>query len=120
MERRTGILHQFAQCFTDHREPTRTEHPVAALVAQRVYAPALGYEDLTDHDALRADPVLRGTSDPTGQGRSRARDAGKPLAGKSTLNRMELAGEAVAEGERYKKITLDTRAVDQMLVDVFV
>lgn len=123
VERRTGILRQFAACFTDHRAPSRIEHPVAALVQQRVYALALGYEDLNDHDALRADPllaVLCGVSAPTGAARARRRDAGKPLAGKSTLNRLELAAPAVGEDERYKKITFEPAAVDRMLVDVFV
>ena len=73
-EELTGILRQFAACFTDHRDPDRIEHPKADLVAQRVYALALGYEDLNDHDDLRRDPLLAtvvGKADPTGQGRPR-------------------------------------------------
>ena len=121
-EKRTGIIAQFAACFTDHRDPIRIEHPVKALVAQRVYALALGYEDLNDHDQLRADPllaVLAEKPDPTGESRVRERDQGKALAGKSTLNRLELSGEVVSEEERYKKIALEEAAVDRMLVDVF-
>src|SRR5207248_10868988 len=57
-ERLTGILRQFAACFTDHRNPDRIEHTVDQLIAQRVYALALGYEDLNDHDDLRSDPLL--------------------------------------------------------------
>jgi hypothetical protein len=123
VERATGILRRFAACFTDYRDPARVEHPVATLVAQRVYALALGYEDLADHDALRADPllaVLAGVAEPTGAARVRTRDAGKPLAGKSTLNRLELTAGAVGAAERYKKIAVDPAAVDQLLVDVFV
>ena len=84
VERATGIVRQFAACFTDHRDPARIEHPVAQLVAQRVFGLALGYEDLNDHDQLRADPllaVLVGSADPAGQARRGARDVGKPLAG---------------------------------------
>ena len=123
VERATRIVAQFAACFTDHRAPSRIEHPVAALVAQRVYGLALGYEDLNDHDALRADPllaVLAGAADPTGATRRCARDVGHALAGKSTLNRLELTAATCAETERYKKITVDHDAVDRYFVDVFV
>ena len=122
VERRTGIIRQFAACFTDHRERERIEHTVRELVAQRVYALALGYEDLNDHDQLRHDPllaVLAEKPDPTGDSRARERDRGKALAGKSTLNRLELTGDVVGEEERYKKIALDPEAVDRLLVDVF-
>ncbi len=122
VEKRTGILAQFAACFTDHRDPERIEHTVRELVAQRVYALALGYEDLNDHDQLRHDPllaVLAEKPDPSGESRVRERDQGKALAGKSTLNRLELTGEVVSEEERYKKIALEEAAVDRMLVEVF-
>jgi len=122
VEKRTGIIAQFAACFTDHRDPERLEHTVKELVAQRVYALALGYEDLNDHDQLRQDPllaVLAEKADPSGESRVRERDQGKALAGKSTLNRLELTGEVVREGERYKKIALEEAAVDRLLVEVF-
>ncbi len=93
LESKTGIIRDFAACFTDHRDPRRSEHTVEQLVGQRVYALALGYEDLNDHDDLRHDPllaVLVGKEDPKGQGRREERDRGKPLAVKSTLNRLEL------------------------------
>ena len=57
-ERLTGIIRQSAACFTDHRNPDRIEHTVEELIAQRIYALALGYEDLNDHDDLRHDPLL--------------------------------------------------------------
>jgi len=122
VEKRTGIIAQFAACFTDHRKPERIEHTVKELVGQRVYGLALGYEDLNDHDELRQDPmlaVLAEKPDPTGASRARERDQGKALAGKSTLNRLELTGEAVSEKERYKKIAMDQVAVDRLLVEVF-
>ena len=122
VEKRTGIIAQFAAGFTDHRDPLRVEHTVKELVAQRVYALALGYEDLNDHDPLRHDPllaVLAEKADPSGESRARERDQGKALAGKSTLNRLELTGEVVSEEERYKKIVMDQEAVDRMLVEVF-
>jgi len=122
VEKRTGIVERFAACFTDHREAGRVEHAVRELVAQRVYGLALGYEDLNDHDELRRDPllaVLVEKEDPTGEERVRARDRGKALAGKSTLNRLELTEEKVGEKERYKKIALDPGAVDRLLVQVF-
>ena len=122
VEKRTGIVAQFAACCTDHRDPERIEHTVKELVAQRVYALALGYADLNDHDQLRQDPllaVLAEKPDPTGASRARQRDQGKALAGKSALNRLELTGEAVSAEERYKKIALDEAAVDRLLVEVF-
>ena len=122
VEKRTGILAQFAACFRDHRDPERIEPTVEELVAQRVYALALGYEDLNDHEQLRRDPllaVLAEKEDPTGESRVRQRDQGKALAGKSTLNRLELTAEVVSEEERYKKIAMDEAAVDRVLVEVF-
>src|SRR3954471_6214648 len=88
-EQLTGVIRQFAACFTDHRRPDLIEHPVEHLLAQRVYGLALGYEDLNDHDDLRRDPLraaVVGQGDPTGKDRRRQPDRGKPLAGKSTLN----------------------------------
>jgi hypothetical protein len=122
VEKRTGILAQFAACFRDRRDPERIEHTVKELVAQRAYALALGYEDLNDHEELRRDPllaVLVEKDDPRGVSRARERDQGQALAGKSTLNRLELTAAEVAEDERYKKIEMDFTAVDRMLVDVF-
>ena len=112
VERATGILRQFAGCFRDYRDPARTTHAVVRLVRQRVYALALGYEDLNDHDALRHDPLfaLLAESD----------DLGAPLAGKSTLNRLELSGATIADAERYKKIAVDHDAVDRLLVELFI
>jgi hypothetical protein len=123
VERQTGLLRRFAACFTDQRASGRVEHPVEDLIKQRVYALALGYEDLNDHDRLRQDPLLAllvGKPDPTGQARKRVRARGNPLAGKSTLNRLELRQpQATPTETRYKKILLDPTAVDQVLVDVF-
>jgi hypothetical protein len=122
VEKRTGILAQFADCFRDYRKPELVEHTVAELVGQRVYGLALGYEDLNDHDDLRRDPllaVLVDKSDPCGEQRRRAEDQGKALAGKSTLNRMELGGKQKGARERYKKIIVDDAAVDRLLVDLF-
>jgi len=122
VEERTSLVKQFAGCFSDGRDPSRVEHTVEELVSQRVNALALGYEDLNDHDQLRRDTllaVLAGKEDVSGESRLRERDRGNPLAGKSTLNRLELAEEEVSPRERYKKITVDQQAVDQFLVDAF-
>lgn len=123
VERRTGILAQFAQCFTDYRKPELIEHPVARLVAQRVYGLCLGYEDLNDHDLLRRDPllaVLAGHPDPWGTQRRRQADVGCALAGKSTLNRLERTPATAGPGERYKKVVYDAARMERLLVDVFV
>jgi hypothetical protein len=122
-ERITGIIAQFAACFTDHRDPDLTEHTVEELIAQRVYALALGYEDLNDHDQLRNDSLLAvmvGKKDPSGKDRVRKRDKGKALAGKSTLNRLELTPARASKRSRYKKITVNHHAVDIFFTDIFV
>jgi hypothetical protein len=121
-DRRIGLLKRLAACFSDHRRQDRVEHPVETLVAQRVYALALGYEDLNDHDQLRSDPllaVLAGQRDCTGKQRKRARDQGHALAGKSTLNRLESTAEKGAAQDRYKKISYSATAIDDLLVTIF-
>jgi hypothetical protein len=119
VERRRGILRRFTACFHDRRQPALIEHSVEELVRQRVLGLALSYEDLNDHDVLRSDPLLAtivGKVDPTGSDRRREEDRGKPLAGKSTLNRLELGAQTQ---DRYRKIAVDEQAVDRFLVDVF-
>lgn len=119
VDRKRQILRQFASCFQDRRNPALVEHSVEELVRQRVLGLALAYEDLNDHDELRSDPLFAtvvGKADPTGQDRRQEQDRGKPLAGKSTLNRLELG--AVAQ-DRYHKISVDAEAVDRFFVDVF-
>jgi hypothetical protein len=122
VEQLTGIIRQFAACFTDHRNPDLIEHTLEHLVAQRVYALALGYEDLNDHDDLRRDPLLAavvGKADPTGQARRCRRDRGQALAGKSTLNRLELTPVGADAESRYKKITCRTQDVERLFVNLF-
>jgi Transposase DDE domain group 1 len=121
-EQLTGIIRQFAACFTDHRNPDLIEHSLEELVAQRVYGLALGYEDLNDHDDLRCDPLLAtvvGKRDPSGKSRQRSRDRGKALAGKSTLNRLELSPVAADQQSRYKKIVCRTHDVERLFVTLF-
>jgi hypothetical protein len=122
VELRTGIVKQFAACFQDHRDPALIEHSVEHLVAQRVFGLALGYEDLNDHDQLRADPLLAvvvNHPDPLGQKRRKASDRGKALASKSTLNRLELTPADANAGSRYKKIVYNRRAIEDLFVELF-
>lgn len=123
VERRTAVIEQFIDCFTDHRSPVLIEHDLEHLIAQRVMGLALGYEDLNDHDRLRHDPLLAvaiGHRDPLGGQRRDAEDRGKPLAGKSTLNRIELSGPHASRRTRYKKISFSTKAFDRLLTDLFI
>jgi hypothetical protein len=108
-DRRLNLLPRLAACFEDRRAPWLVSHSVSEMVAQRVYALALGYEDLTDHDQLREDPLLAVLSGKPQAGR-------KPLAGKSTLNRLELGGE---EPSRYKKIQYRQEAIDELMAQIF-
>jgi len=93
VEQRTHSLKRLAGCFTDHRAADQIEHSLESLIKQRVMGLALGYEDLNDHDTLRHDPLLALLSDKqdlSGKTRKRDQDKGCALAGKSTLNRLEL------------------------------
>ena len=122
IEDRRQVVHRFAGCFTDHRSAARIEHTVDEIVAQRVFALALGYEDVNDHERLRLDPLLAalvGKADPKGKRRRRSRDRNKPLAAPSTIHRLELTHPASAEEDRYRRIGLDTKAVDDLLVTLF-
>lgn len=123
VENRCQIVHRLAECFVDHRNPERIEHTVYELVSQRVFGLALGYEDLNDHDTLRYDPllsVLCDKTDPTGMGRKKEQDKGKALAGKSTLNRLELTPEDADVSSRYKKIVADPQQMDRLLVELLI
>jgi hypothetical protein len=123
LDEQLGLLERFAALFTDFREPETTEHSVTELVRQRVYGLALRYEDLNDHDALSQDPLLAavvGKPEPTGAGRRRKRDRGRPLAGKSTLNRVELTRPDASAKSRYKKVVLDAERADRFFATEFV
>ena len=130
LEDRTGIVRRFAACFTDYRKADQIEHPLLDLIMQRVFGLALGYEDLNDHDELRCDPMLAvalGKNDVKGEHRRRAQDRGKALAGKSTLNRLELTAadydgsprQKESDKPETKKIGADPESIDALLVDLF-
>jgi hypothetical protein len=104
-----NLLWRFSQCFSDGRNPQLIEHSVEQMVRQRVYGLALGYEDLNDHEQLRQDPLL-------GLMAGKTEPGSEPLAGKSTLNRMELGN---GMPNRYKKIMFWRDSVDELLVNVF-
>ena len=117
------FVERFAACFTDHRDPDLIEHPLADLLKQRIFGLCLGYEDLIDHDQLRHDPlfaVLVGKSDPLGDERKYPSDCGKALAGKSTLNRLELTAVGADAGSRYKKIVAHMGRIESYLIDTFI
>jgi len=107
-ERKIGLMKRVAACFTDRRRQGRVEHGVEAMLAQRIHGLALGYEDLNDHEQLRHDPLLAMLSG--------KRESDQPLAGKSTLNRLELPGGA----KRYHKIDYESEKIDALLCDLFV
>ena len=112
-DRAINLVARFAACFRDARMPERVEHNVATLVGQRIFGIALGHEDVVDHDQLRHDPVLAVLA-----GKLEARRPGcAPLAGKSTLNRLEHA--PVGEPGRYHRIGHDAGAIEGLFVDVF-
>jgi hypothetical protein len=123
VEKRTGTMERLSSCFRDYRNEDRIEHSVESLLKQRVFGIALGYEDLNDHDSLRHDVVmglLSEKQDPSGRDRLREDDQGKPIAGKSTLNRLEWTPENANEKSRYKKIVADAEKIDELMVAVFI
>lgn len=112
-DRAIGLVDRLAACFRDDRRADLVEHRLQTLIGQRVLAIALGYEDLVDHDELRHDPVLAALS---GKLEAKRSDCA-PLAGKSTLNRLEHAPNGTAT--RYHKIGHDRRAIERLFVEVF-
>ena len=106
------LVDRFAECFVDSRAPELIEHTVETLVGQRVFALALGYEDLVDHDELRHDPTMAVLA---GKLSARRKDCA-PLAGKSTLNRLELGGPELT---RYHRIAWDGAKIEALFVDLF-
>ena len=115
IDRSIGLVDRVAGCFTDYRDRRLTEHSVQTLVRQRVMGLALGYEDLNDHDELRHDPVLALLS---GKLEAHRKDCA-PLAGKSTLNRLEHAPPKDAPG-RYHRIGHDADALQAVLLESFI
>jgi hypothetical protein len=111
-DRAIKLVERFAGCFRDARRPALIEHEVRTLVLQRVVGIALGYEDLNDHDRLRHDPVLAVLAGKLAAKRSDC----AALAGKSTLNRLELSR---GEPSLYHKVSHDAAAIERLLVDLF-
>jgi hypothetical protein len=122
IEHKFHFIEQFARCFTDHRDPDLVEHTLPELLKQRIFGLCLGYEDVNDHDQLRHDPllaVLADKKDPQGEERVRGRDRGKALAGKSTLNRLELTPVRANADSRYKKIVAHLDVMQTFFVNAF-
>jgi Transposase DDE domain group 1 len=111
-DRAIRLLDRFAGCFIDRRKPELIEHGVATLLGQRVFGIALGYEDLNDHDELRHDPVMAVLCGKLQAGRANC----APVAGKSTLNRLELSRE---EATRYHKIAHEPGMIERLFVTLF-
>lgn len=123
VDAKLGLLDRLAACFTDHRDPDQIEFPVALLLKQRIFGLSLGYEDLNDHDRLRHDPLLAtlvGVDDPLGEHRRDPADRGKALAGKSTLNRLELTAVGATADSRYKKTVANLEAMAALLPEVYI
>jgi hypothetical protein len=106
-DRRINLLGRLANCFLDGRSPLLVKHNLSEMLAQRIYGLALGYEDLNDHEQLRSDPLLGLLAG--------KRELDEPLAGKSTLNRLELTGRS----SRYHKISYSAESMDRLLTDLY-
>src|SRR5881409_1597918 len=109
-----GLTRRLAGCFADQRNPIFVEHSLPELLAQRIYAEALGYEDVNDHQQLRRDPLLAtacGKKDPLGE--NRTFHPGPALAAPSTLNRLELSNN---KHSRCHKLPHDAKTIQALLV----
>ena len=111
-DRAIGLVKRFAACFQDARCRDLIEHEVATLIGQRVFGIALGYEDLNDHDLLRHDPMMAVLA---GKLAAKRKDCA-PVAGKSTLNRLELSRPSPT---LYHKISHDAAAIEGLFVTLF-
>jgi hypothetical protein len=103
-----NLMERLVTCFSDLRSQAFIKHGLSEMLAQRIYGLALGYEDLNDHEQLRNDPLLAMVSG--------KRELDEPLAGKSTLNRLELTGRSA----RYHKVGYSAEAVDRLLTDLYI
>ena len=112
--RGSRIIDRFAECFKDHRDPDLIDYSVRDLLGQRVIGLCLGYEDLNDHDRLRNDPLFCALVERI------SRDGSSTVAGKSTLNRLELTKADASAENRYKKVVYVGPAIERLLVDLFV
>lgn len=118
-DRHLGLCDKLARCFNDTRDKRFVEHSLPVMIRQRVLGLALGYEDLNDHEQLRTDPLLAAACDNPdllGENRRHQQDLGKALAGKSTLNRLELGAVSQSTG-KYRKIKADANAIRDLLLE---
>jgi hypothetical protein len=119
----SGLADSIAGCFVDTRNQDFVEFSVPQLISQRIVGLIQGYEDLNDHDYLRVDPVLAlavGRTDILGHDRRLPEDVGKPLAGKSTLNRLELSADPARKSSRYHKIAVNMAQLEALLLQTFI
>jgi hypothetical protein len=107
-DQKINLLGRVAACFIDRRSPVFVQHQLGEMLSQRIYGLALGYEDLNDHEQLRHDPLMGVLSG--------KRKLEEPLAGKSTLNRLELTGGS----QRYHKVDYAPEKLDALLTDLFI
>lgn len=112
------ISERLASCFTDHRDGNRVKHELKTLIGQRLYGLVQGYEDLNDHDDLRNDRLFGVVLGQLSSPHPRC----APLAGKSTLNRLEQAMHVASDlsDSRYVKMSLDPAAIEALLVELFI
>ena len=118
VDRTTRLCERLADCFADFRDPDFVEHELPVMLRQRILGLALGYEDINDHERLRVDPLMAamcGRADLLGLERTMTQDKGKPLAGKSTLNRLELGAQEI--NLRTKKIQAHPEKIQALLLE---
>ena len=121
-DRKFDICRRISNCFKDLRQQNLIEHELISLVRQRIYGIPLGYEDLNDHDNISKDIALAaaiGVPELDGRGRVREQDRDRPLAGKSTLNRLELSAPNTSSSSTEKKISANTDQLEKLFVDIF-
>lgn len=110
---RRGVFERLSRCFQDHRDEKAIEHTLRSLIEQRIYGLVCGYEDLNDHDRLRVDPAFQVLV-------GKVPELGPQLAGRNTLNRLELSSSKIVDGERYKKIACNDDKLQSFFIEEFI
>ncbi|MDA3864402.1 MAG: IS1380 family transposase [Deltaproteobacteria bacterium] len=116
------ITGRLSKCFTDYRNEKLIEFDVEKILRQITYGYCLGYEDHNDHDELNSDPALAaavGIDSPDGSGRKSEKNKGKPLAGKSTINRFINTPPDTDGKDRSKKIRPEFEKIAELFVEIF-
>lgn len=99
VDKKLGLTKRLAGCIRDGRDQSKVQLTVMEMLRQRVFGIAADYEDCSDHDSLKSDPMLKLAA-------GRAPVSGDDLASQPTLSRLENSVSA-SELMRMEEVLLD-------------